>query len=112
MSDPSSIMSASYTNLSCDPFTATGSPCNFGNYVRYAVNVSTSDDILATMAFAKKHNIRFVIRNTGHDYLGRSTGAGSISVWTHNLKNIEFLEWEDETYTGKAAKIGAGVQGL
>lgn len=67
--------------------------------------------MVATIAFAKENNIRFVIRNTGHDYLGRSTGAGSLSVWTHYLKDIEFLDWNDATYTGQAVKVGAGVQG-
>lgn len=67
--------------------------------------------MVATIAFAKENNIRFVIRNTGHDYLGRSTGAGSLSVWTHYLKDIEFLDWTDATYTGQAVKVGAGVQG-
>lgn len=96
---------------SCDPFTAEDKPCGFGNYVRYAVNVSSADDVVATIAFAKENDIRFVIRNTGHDYLGRSTGAGSLSVWTHYLKDIEFLDWSDATYTGQAVKVGAGVQG-
>lgn len=96
---------------SCDPFTAEDKPCDFGNYVRYAVNVSSADDVVATIAFAQENNIRFVIRNTGHDYLGRSTGAGSLSVWTHYLKDIEFLDWSDASYTGQAVKVGAGVQG-
>lgn len=67
--------------------------------------------MVATIAFAQENNIRFVIRNTGHDYLGRSTGAGSLSVWTHYLKDIEFLDWSDASYTGQAVKVGAGVQG-
>lgn len=111
MSDPSSVMAPFFANQSCDPFTAEDKPCGFGNYVRYAVNVSNADDVVATVAFAKKNNIRFVVRNTGHDYLGRSTGAGSLSVWTHYLKDIEFLDWSDANYTGQAVKVGAGVQG-
>lgn len=112
MSDPSSVMAPFFANQSCDPFTDEDIPCTYGNYVRYAVNVSTSDDVIATIAFAKEHNIRFVIRNTGHDYLGRSTGAGSLSVWTHYLKGIEYLDWNDANFTGTAAKMGAGIQGF
>ncbi|KAJ0109699.1 hypothetical protein J7T55_014261 [Diaporthe amygdali] len=111
MSDPSSVMAPFFANQSCDPFTAENKACDFGSYVRYAVNVSNADDVAATIAFAKKNDIRFVIRNTGHDYLGRSTGAGSLSVWTHYLKDIEFLNWNDANYTGSAVKVGAGVQG-
>lgn len=104
-------MAPFFANRSCDPFTARDIPCRYGNYVRYAVNVTGSNDIIATIAFAKKYNIRFIIRNTGHDYLGRSTGAGSLSVWTHHLKDIEFIDWNDANFTGTAMKIGAGVQG-
>lgn len=110
--DASSVQAPFFANQSCDPFTAPSDPCRFGNYVRYAVNVTCGEDVAATIAFAKEKNIRFVIRNTGHDYLGRSTGAGAISVWTHHLKDIDFLDWSDDSYKGKAAKMGAGVQGL
>lgn len=112
MADPSSVQAPFFANQSCDPFTAATIPCTYGNYVRYAVNVSNENDVIAAIAFAKENNIRFVIRNTGHDYLGRSTGAGSLSVWTHHLKDIEFLDWNDDDYVGKAVKVGAGVQGL
>lgn len=44
-------------------------------------------------------------------YNGKSTGAGALSVWTHYLKNISILDWSDQHYTGKAIKVGAGVQG-
>ena len=37
------------------------------NYVDYAVNVSSSDDLIAAVKFAQEKNVRFVIRNTGHE---------------------------------------------
>ena len=60
-------MQAYFANQSCDPFTAESSPCLVGNYVRYAINVTTSDDLIAGVKFASKNNIRLVIRNTGHE---------------------------------------------
>ncbi|RFU28033.1 hypothetical protein B7463_g8305, partial [Scytalidium lignicola] len=107
----SSVMAPYFANQSCDPFTAESQSCLLGNYVRYAINVSTVDDVIAGVKFAERNNIRFVIRNTGHDFLGRSTGAGALSVWTHYLKDIEFLEWSDHHYQGSAVKVGAGVAG-
>ncbi|ETS81059.1 hypothetical protein PFICI_06061 [Pestalotiopsis fici W106-1] len=113
MSSSSSVMAPLFANQSCDPFTAEYVPCTLGNYVRYAVNATGPEDIIAAVEFAKEKNIRLVIRNTGHDYLGRSTGAGSLGVWTHYLKSIESLDWTDDgSYTGKALKVGAGVQGF
>ncbi|KAJ5522690.1 FAD binding domain protein [Penicillium frequentans] len=109
----SSFMAPFFTNGTCDPYHPISKPCTLGNFVRYAVNVSSPDHVAKTMQFATKHNIRFIIRNTGHDsYNGKSTGAGALSVWTHHLKNIEIKDWKDEHYTGKAFKLGAGVQGI
>ncbi|KAL4971900.1 hypothetical protein BDW66DRAFT_164609 [Aspergillus desertorum] len=108
----SSIMQQFFANRSCDPFTDEESSCKLGNYVSYAVNVSSSDHVVAAIKFAKQNNIRFVIKNTGHDYLGRSTGAGALSVWTHYLNDIEYVDWSDSTYSGPAYKLGSGVMGF
>jgi hypothetical protein len=63
----SSVMQAYFANQSCDPFTPQSSACLLGNYVRYAIDVKTVDDIIAGVKFASKNNVRFVIRNTGHE---------------------------------------------
>ncbi|GME49303.1 6-hydroxy-D-nicotine oxidase [Neofusicoccum parvum] len=53
----------------------------------FAVNVTTEDDIVKTIQFAKDNNIRLVIKSTGHDILKRSTGYGSLSIWLYNFRN-------------------------
>ncbi|KAJ5082232.1 hypothetical protein N7532_011275 [Penicillium argentinense] len=111
LASSSSVMQTYFANQSCDPFAAKSRPCTLGNYVNYAVNVSSSKDVVAAVNFARENNIRFVIKNTGHDYLGRSTGAGALSVWTHYLNDIEYKEWSDAAYHGPAFKVGAGVMG-
>jgi FAD/FMN-containing dehydrogenase len=84
--------------------------CTLGSYPEYAVNVSSSAQIQLAINFARSLNIRLVVKNTGHDYLGKSTGAGSLSLWTHNLKDITFLpDLELDGYAGKGFKVGAGV---
>ena len=56
-------------------------------------------------------NIRFVVKNTGHDFNGKSGGAGALSVWTHHLKQITYLpNYQSKSYSGKAIKVGSGVQ--
>ena len=45
-----------------------------------------------TVAFAHTHNLRLVVRGTGHDWYGRSAGAGSLLLWTHLRKN---MTWHD-----------------
>ncbi|KAL4748730.1 hypothetical protein BDW72DRAFT_205342 [Aspergillus terricola var. indicus] len=111
--DPASIMSNFFANNSCNPFLSPETPCGGTGYVSYSVRVRGTEDIKATVAFAKQNNIRLVIRNTGHDYLGKSNGAGSLAVWTHHLKNITFSpNYISKFYNGPAMTIGAGVQGF
>lgn len=104
-------MAPFFANRSCDPFTERSARCVLGTYVQYTVNVSSAADIVDGITFANDRNIRLVIRTTGHDYNGKSTGAGALGLWMQNLKDIEFKDWSDRHYTGKAIKMGAGVLG-
>ena len=106
------MMAPYFTNNSCSPFTAKNTRCLTGFYVDYAVDVTSPDHVAQTIKFATKYNIRLVIRNTGHDYNGKSTGAGSIGIWTHHLKDISIADYQSQHYSGKAIKLGAGVQGF
>ncbi|KAK7044066.1 hypothetical protein VNI00_007782 [Paramarasmius palmivorus] len=102
-----------FLNKSCDPFDPRDTLCQIGAYVQYAVNVSTPEHVTKTIEFVKEHNIRFVVKNTGHDYMGRSTGTGAISVWMHHLTDITFIpEFQSSWYSGPAFKISAGVLGI
>jgi len=65
-------MSPFFTNLSCDPFTLEAKPCTLVNHVDYAVNVMVPADVAEGITFATRHNIRLVIRNTGHEYSRRT----------------------------------------
>ncbi|KAI0966752.1 hypothetical protein F4678DRAFT_265414 [Xylaria arbuscula] len=108
--DPVNIMSPYWQNNSCSPFTAPNTSCTLGNLPSYAINVTSIDDVKAGINFAKKKNVRLAVKNTGHDYLGRSTGEGAVSLWMHNLKSISFMNYTSPGYSGPAVKIGAGVQ--
>lgn len=105
-----SPMAPIWANDSCDPFTGRDAQCVIGSYVQYAVNATGASDYIATINFARERNIRLVIRNTGHDYSGKSTGAGAIALWTHHLKDIAVLDYQSTAWSGKAMKMGAGVQ--
>ena len=104
-------MQAYFANQTCDPFSDRSIPCTLGNYVSYSVKATEAWDVVAALEFAKAENIRVLARNTGHDFLGRSTGAGALAVWTQGLKNITFGQWSDKYYTGPSATVGAGVIG-
>jgi FAD/FMN-containing dehydrogenase len=60
-------MQSYFANRSCSPFLDRSIPCTLGNYVSYAVNVSTAAHVASTIKFATQYNIRFIVRNTGHE---------------------------------------------
>ncbi|KAI4158314.1 MAG: hypothetical protein LQ342_007550 [Letrouitia transgressa] len=105
-----------WQNDTCSPFPlyahADGSgSCTLGNLAQYAIDVADAQSVIAGLQFARDKNIRLTIKNTGHDYLGRSAGAASLALWMHNLKSITVLNHTSFDYTGPAVRIGAGVEG-
>ncbi|KAI0142709.1 FAD binding domain-containing protein [Xylariaceae sp. FL1272] len=91
--------------------TTAGLTCTRGGYPEYVVNVSTVKHIQGAVNFARNKDLRVVIKNTGHDFLGRSVGFGSLSIWTHWLKYFDFLPaYSIGEYNGMAARVGAGLE--
>jgi hypothetical protein len=106
---PSSIMAPYFNNNSCNPFSNASAACTMGNYAEYSVNATDIAHYQMTVQFAKTYNIRFVIRNTAHDYNGKSTGSGSLALWVQHMKSKELLHYNSTSYSGKAFRFGAGV---
>ena len=103
-------MSPFWLNDSCSPFSGSNASCTLGNIAVYAIDVDSASTVMAGLKFAREKNIRLSIKNTGHDYIGRSNGQGSLALWMHNLKNISFFNYSSPGYTGPVAKAGAGIQ--
>ena len=85
--------------------------CVIGGYPEYTIKVENVAQIQLAVNFARELDLRLVIKNTGHDFGGKSTGKGSLSIWTHFLKDAQFHETYTTTgYTGPAFRFGAGIQ--
>ncbi|KAJ5772240.1 hypothetical protein N7520_002769 [Penicillium odoratum] len=112
VADPASIMWPFFEGRSCLPTGLnTSSSCTIGGYSSYAVNISTVAQVQLAVNFARNANLRLVVKNTGHDFNGKSTGAGGLGIWTHNLKEFEYIEkYNSSSYQGPAVKMGAGIQ--
>ncbi|KAI1374395.1 FAD-binding domain-containing protein [Hypoxylon crocopeplum] len=88
-----------------------GETCTQGGFPVYVVNATTVRQVQLAVNFARNKNLRLIIKNTGHDFIGRSSGFGSLSIWTHWLKDFEFLpSYRMGAYRGKAARVGAGIE--
>ena len=109
--DPTSIMWPIFQGRTCMPSNNTGGKqCDKGAYPEYAVKVKNVAQIQLAVNFARVANMRLVIKNTGHCYLGKSSGAGALSLWMHNMKDIDFLPaYQGPGYSGPALKLAAGV---
>lgn len=58
--------------------------CQQGNIPSCYLDVRSVSDVQRALAFATNHNISVVVKNSGHDYKGRSAGLGSLALWIHN----------------------------
>lgn len=111
--DPTEVLSPIYQGLTCQPPTIYNSAaCTLGGYPSCVVQAKTVSDIQSAVNFARNSNVRLVVKNTGHDFAGKSSGYGALSIWTHGLKDILYVDdYADESgYRGPVIKAGAGVQ--
>ncbi|PPR04848.1 hypothetical protein CVT24_007236 [Panaeolus cyanescens] len=88
--------------------------CLVGNVPPYYIDVQGVDDVKAAIKFSKKTKVPLVIKNTGHDYKGRSAGIGSLALWTHHLNQLQFKPaFVPEKCSSKpvtAITMGAGAE--
>ncbi len=101
-----------WENSSCSVYSPSPK-CNQGSVPVIAVNAILPEHVQATVRFAATNNLRLVIKNTGHDYFGRSTAAGSLLLWLHYMKNMTLIDKYSSCGlepVSNAVRIGAGVQ--
>ena len=46
-------------------------------------------DVAELVNFARKHDLRLVIKGGGHSYFGQSNAADSLLIWTKDLKGVD-----------------------
>ncbi|KAL2149832.1 hypothetical protein VTH82DRAFT_7508 [Thermothelomyces myriococcoides] len=111
--DPVSVFWNNFANDTCLPFP--GAPCSGQGYPVFVINATEPRHVQLGVQFAKKHNIRLVVKSTGHDYIGRSNAPNSLSIWTHHMKDIKThrsfrLKGCNTTIKKPAVTVGAGTQ--
>ncbi|KAH6603688.1 fad fmn-containing isoamyl alcohol oxidase [Trichoderma cornu-damae] len=111
--DATSVMSPIWQGLTCLPpnIPASSPQCTLGGYPSYAINATTVSHVQLGVNFARNKGIRLVIKNTGHDSLGKSCGAGALSIWTRHLQELEYLAgYEHGAFGGPVLHVGSGVR--
>ncbi|KAH7116804.1 hypothetical protein B0J11DRAFT_101210 [Dendryphion nanum] len=114
MHDPIEMMSPVAQGLTCLPPNIFDSHnCTRGGFPAYVINATDPKHVQMGVNFARNTGVRLVVKNTGHDFLGKSGGKDALSIWTHWFKKIEYIEnYVDKKsgYSGPAFKAGVGVQ--
>lgn len=111
---PISVMWDKFDNFTCLPEEDT--PCSPAGYPAYVVNASNTEHVKIGIDFARKHNVRLNVKNTGHDYLGRSNSPGSLSIWTHHLDTMTYnkgqykLHGSGKVLLGNSVTVGGGSE--
>lgn len=119
--NPGAVVNANWAswplkNETCYIDAPQSTPCGQGRISLYSAAVREARHVQTVVRFARKHNIRLAIKNTGHCFLGRSVVPHSLQIFTHNLKSINFVHdfkpqgSKNGTGYGSAVTIGAGVQ--
>ncbi|RDB14906.1 hypothetical protein Hypma_016469 [Hypsizygus marmoreus] len=103
----------SYTNPHDLTPTLPPRQCRIGSIPAHFIDVRNEKDVAAAFTFSRKTKIPLVIKNTGHDYKGRSSAPNSLALWTHNLKAISYNPKFIPDGCSKASPgvtVGAGIQ--
>ncbi|CAF1024251.1 unnamed protein product, partial [Didymodactylos carnosus] len=84
--------------------------CHQGSVPVYGVNATSILHVQESVKFARKYNLRLVVKTTGHDYIGRSTAAAGGFVQggghgplarLHGLSADNVLQFEVVTADGQ-----------
>jgi hypothetical protein len=81
----------------------------------WIVNASSANDVKSTLHFAREHNLKINVNNTGHAGYGRSSTCGALFIAIGHMKGVDF----HNSYTPQscspnhshmAATLGVGQQ--
>lgn len=115
--DPVSIAENNWANDTCLPYPQY--PCSDTGYPVYVVNASKAEHVQAGVNFARKNNVRLVVKASAHDFRGRSVAPYSLAIWTHNLRGLSYhksfkscdgqhYSKASDAYDGPAITMAAG----
>ncbi|KAJ4985511.1 FAD binding domain-containing protein [Stagonosporopsis vannaccii] len=116
---PESIDYQIYANNTCLPKDAPGyaieRSCSNNAFPQYIVNATQEAQVAYAMKWASDRSIRVVVKGTGHDLNGRSSGAFALSIWTRNFNGIKRVRnWTPSNSVNTTAEdtfvVGSGQQ--
>ncbi|KAJ7646069.1 FAD-binding domain-containing protein [Mycena polygramma] len=95
-----------------NPLATEGTSCDQGEIPPYYIDIGTPSDMKMAFEFSERTKVPLSIKNTGHDYAGRSRRRNSLGLWTHNLQTMSYHPQfipEQCTTSDRGITVGAGV---
>lgn len=78
-------------------------PCHQGRVSVLGIRIESVADVQEAIRFAARHHLRVAVKSSGHDFMGRSTAAGSFLIWMHKMRSINI----DDSFS-IATTVGGG----
>jgi hypothetical protein len=79
----------------------------------YVVAAESAAHVADAIRFASAHNLRLVVRGTGHSFFGTSNAPDSVLVWTRRMNTItvhdSFVPQDSGAVPAPAVSVGAGA---
>ncbi|VDB88521.1 unnamed protein product [Peniophora sp. CBMAI 1063] len=66
--------------------------CSQGSVPPVGLEIASANDVVLAFNFARNRSLKVVVKNTGHDYKGRSSGPDTLALWTRGLQGISINE--------------------
>jgi hypothetical protein len=87
------------------PDGVTDQVCYQGTVPDYYVDALKVEHVQKALKFARKHKLPVTVKNTGHDYKGRSTGPSTFAIWVRHMYHDPIYH-DQFTPEGCSASIG------
>ncbi|KAK0229596.1 FAD-binding domain-containing protein [Armillaria nabsnona] len=90
--------------------------CRQGTVPSYYIDMVDHTDVAAAFEFSRHTGVPVVVKNTGHDYMGRSSGPGTLGIWVCSPFQISYNKafipqgCESTADPVPAVTFGSGVQ--
>ncbi|KAJ3728822.1 hypothetical protein C8R42DRAFT_655023 [Lentinula raphanica] len=88
--------------------------CQQGSIPAYFLEIQDATDVQNAFKFSIDTGVNLVIKNTGHEFQGRSARPGSLALWTKNLQKIQYEPaWTptgcENTEPRSVVRLGPGI---
>ena len=89
--------------------------CGYHRCTRLHLRINTRrhwlypvEDVREVLAFARTHGMQPTVKSTGHDYVGRSAGNGTLSIDLSRMRHIAIDVFDKRSDTGASLATGPG----